>query len=121
MAKTGAKRTRKEGSKYHLYRCQICLLEKYGETPTPEQIRAASYTNVWRHHEIKHPGAYFPFLRSDLYLHTAGNDDLVLPKPCKKAREKLVWPPEIRDPLMHLSEYFPPPPFHVEGNCDPLL
>jgi len=116
--KKDAKRSRKEGSKYHLYRCQVCLLEKYGENPTPEQIKASSFTNVWRHHEARHPGAYFAFLRSDLYLHTAAAD-FVLPKPRKMAR--VAWPPVIREPLMHLSEYFPPPPFHVEGNCEPIV
>lgn len=95
---------RKEG-RYHLYRCRICLHAKYGEDPTPAQVKSASFSNVRRHHEAAHPGLPYERERGDVYVQLATQEGKLLKQYA---------------PLMHLCDYYPPPPFYVEPNPEPI-
>jgi len=111
-----SKVVRKEGV-YHLYRCTVCVREKFGNYPTREELKSVSFSNVWRHHEALHPGVEFVRTRSDAYVQPANAAPKLLKYVAKETFCK-VWPREA--PLMHLCDYFPPAPFYVEPNPEPI-
>ena len=100
-----AKVVRREGP-YHLYRCMVCLTAKHPEGATPAEIKANSYSNVMRHHWAHHPNQPFQAMKGDAYYQSGVPELKVL----KKFAKTFVEP----------KDYFPPPPFYVEPNPEPI-